>query len=340
MGLTLNFGSVTALPSDVNCGFMASVANFNSKYYVCYRGWQHDETIYIVSCDEDNLKNWTGFKTPDGAGAYSRFGPFLHANANNLFMIYKAPNESNEYPNPAVFYSVMDKSETWYGNTIVPGATTDGYPTMTEVNGVLFSVLESNQTNQYCYGFINTDDSGTVNYKQVPQIRWSQIRDSIGSSSFGPGIAYHPKLQKLVMAWKGLNTDTRIWWTTGEPFTDPTDLPVLWGDQNTMNDGATADFNVSLIYFGDESSGNATMYAFWRSADKDANYIKYAYMTDDSTWSDPVDVPGAESSSGPSVCASSDGKSLMIVYKGLEGGNDPDKGAQPVYYITANQQTS
>jgi hypothetical protein len=183
-----------------------SLAVFNNTLYAAWKGSGSDERLWW-STYNISTGDWapqTQFPSPIA----SSVGPSLAVFGQTLFAAWKGSGNDE-----GLYYSLMDADTggAWSNQTQMPSPIASSVgPSLVEYNGLFYAVWKGSGSDERIwytaygengFGFIAWGAS--INQEPLP----NPIASSVGPS----GAQFQ---ETLYLAWKGSDSDTRIWWTS------------------------------------------------------------------------------------------------------------------------------
>lgn len=190
---------------------------------------------------------------------------------------------------PAV--SAAAETVNWSTQSTMPNAGTSATPAMTNCNGITYMVWKGvgNDTNMY---FSAIAAGGTW----APQ----QLLGGGGGTSTGPTVTCDFD-ESIVVAWKGIGSDERIWYTSAQVETsvDQPIGPLQWSQQKIVDGGGLTDLSPSLMVLRNANGGQ--LYLAWKGAGSDTS-VHYATLPAlNETWQSLGTVPGVSTVRSPTL---------------------------------------
>ena len=202
------------------------------------------------------------------------------------------------------FATLNDISGVWIDQSHVPGVGgavapgTSVGPCLAVFNHQLYMAWKGVEGDQTIWWTTYDDLNG-----------WAPQHQVVGSDGVVPSTSVGPSLavfnDQLYMAWKGVQGDQSIWWTS-------TSDGQHWASQNQIALGFGYDTSVgpSLAVL------NSTLYMAWKGVDGDEG-IYWAASSDGQDWGAQLQVCGVGTSVGP--CLAAYNSTLYMAWKGVEG---------------------
>lgn len=314
---------------------VVSLSAFGALLFMAWKGAGSDEDIWWTTFDGQNWKpqqQITG--TAHGTGVGTSVGPSLAALGSELYMAWKGANTDE-----GIWWSVVGGGQSYqcqfegYPSTVL--AVTDQEPF-----GQLVETLECYNINN-CTDYPAT---GRIPMRNIlvtlqdgsnPTVAWNAVNvvsecgqhtEILSNNTLGQGeVDLCLSVQQVVpnvatnggpalavfrgvlhMAWRGANTDERLWHSTfdGSAWAPQDLIPAVW----------SSDGPALAVYQSPGARGDGLFMA-WKGADSDQRiwWTKF----DGSAWAAQQLVPGVATSNSPALAAF--GSKLYMAWKGEAG---------------------
>ncbi|EXK23599.1 hypothetical protein FOMG_19640 [Fusarium oxysporum f. sp. melonis 26406] len=172
-----------------------SLATFNNRLYAIWKGMGSDETLWFTSFDGSS---WLPQKQI--TSTWSSVGPAITSFKGTLYAFWKGMGADE-----TIWYSSSTDGNKWAAQQVLPSVIrTRSGPSVAVFGTHLYIIWDTASGNIHytCTGDGEHYGFGDHAEESLPTV--------MGTSRI-PSIALHDGV--LMVAWKGLESDKRIWWT-------------------------------------------------------------------------------------------------------------------------------
>ena len=268
---------------------------------MAWKGVEGDQGIYFATLN-DFSGVWIDQEHVPGVGGAAApgtsVGPCIVVFNGRLHMAWKGVQGDQ-----SMWWTTYDDQNGWApqqqvvgSDGVVPGTSVG--PQLAVLNGQLYMAWKGVEGDQSIWWASTSDGQ-----------HWAPQQQVVGSDGVVPGTSVGPSLaahnEQLYMAWKGVQGDQSIWWSS-------TPDGRHWASQNEIDLGFAFDTSI-----GPSLAGlNSTLYMAWKGVDGDEG-IWWAASSDGQNWGGQQQVSGVGTSVGP--CLAAYNNTLYMAWKGVQG---------------------
>ena len=201
---TINWASQNPV-SDVGTSVGPALAAYIGLLTMAWKGVDGDDGIWYTSGNQiaDGTINWVSQNPVPGVG--TSVGPALAVYNNNFILAWKGVDGDN-----GIWYTTgprnADGTVNWASQKSIPGVATSVRPSLAVCNGILTMAWKGVDSDNGIY-----HTTGIPTAEGISWLVGGQMVPGVGTS-VGPALAACNGI--LTMAWKGIDGDNGIWYTT------------------------------------------------------------------------------------------------------------------------------